>query len=129
MKNFNLHFGMHEIKGTIVKDLPDELVAACPTLRSAIRLAMSQSIIKRDDATWANLLGVTPGNFSNLINGDVNRSKRPRNIPDNWFTDIPLLAGNNAIAQWQAMMPRKLTIQAQIEEAERELKRLQQKVA
>lgn len=84
------------IKNDVV-DAPVYLVAQCRTYKEAVELCMALSIVKRSRSNWADLLGMTSGTLSMILNGS---GERKRNLDPALFTKIQKLAGNRAINQW-----------------------------
>lgn len=84
-----------------LKDLPREHVARCSCIEEAYRMCLNKSIVYRTHQTWAELLGISRGAFTAILNAD--RSDRPRYMPHPIKSQLTRLAGNRAIYQWEEM--------------------------
>lgn len=112
-----------------IEELPIEEVLACPTIQAALRLSLRRANTHRTDEGWAAALGVSNGAFNQIINKDLRHDKRVRHIPDNWFTEVARLTGNNAVGQWMYLYPRRALLNEQIERKKQEIEQLQMEIA
>jgi len=92
---------------SVLKDkvnAPSHLVASCRDYTDSIRLCMSLSNPKRNERAWAELLEMSPGNLSAVLNSRFSKRKRFMN-PD-LYPVIEDLAGNRAISQFFEMQSK-----------------------
>lgn len=79
---------------------PTYLVAQCRTWKQAVELCMALSSVKRSRSAWAELLGVTPGTLSMILNKS---GERRRKLDADELNLIQKAARNRAISQWMDM--------------------------
>jgi len=87
---------MSSVKADVL-DVPWDLVALCATKPDAYRLTMNYSKVKRSDCNWADLLGLTKGHLSQILNS---RPEARKYMPPECEVELMRLAGNRAICQW-----------------------------
>lgn len=123
MKN-QMELGIYgNVKSEIV-EAPWHLVALCKTKADAYRLAMNLSKVKRSDSTWAELLGITKGYLSQILNSTSNS---PKYMPPDVEVELMRLSGNKAFNQWIELAARgELTSQ---KTKEQELAELEARLA
>lgn len=80
-----------------VLDVSWDLIALCETKADAYRLTMNQSRVRRSDSNWADLLGLTKGHLSQILNP---RAECPKYMPPHCEVELMRLSGNRAICQW-----------------------------
>ena len=88
---------------TEIVDAPWHLVSICSTKADAYRLTMNLSKVKRSDATWAELLGITKGYLSQILNST---SDSPKYMPPQVEVELMRLSGNKAFSQWVELAAR-----------------------
>lgn len=100
-------------QGGELSDAPAHLVAACQTHLDAVRLCIRLSRIERTYENWADLLCLSKGAFSLLLNGGS--ADRKRHFDPSLFERIQLEAGNRAISQWFDFMGKGLLNRQQVQ--------------
>jgi len=95
-----LALGFREIRPLIATQ--GHLVASCNDFIDSVNLCMNQSIVKRTRETWAELLGMSQGTLSLILNKGGSE-KRRRNFPPELINVVQRLSGNTAINQWLDM--------------------------
>ncbi|WP_421722399.1 hypothetical protein [Alloalcanivorax xenomutans] len=113
-------------------DIDPVAVAGCSHWAQAFRLCLRQSRVKRDQRSWADLLGMSVGTLNTLLNADhhTKRGARVRHLDMDLVVEIEELAGNNAISQYQQMRKaRQLHCQRGQVSPEQELAELRARVA
>ena len=90
---------------TDTRDVDPVAIAGCSHWSQALRLCLQQSRVKRDQRSWADLLGMSVGTLNTLMNADhhAKRGARVRHLDMDLVAEIEALAGNNAISQYQVM--------------------------
>lgn len=81
-----------------VKQLPDQWVKSCEHSCDALHLCIANSVVPRSYDTWANLLGMSKGQFCAILNSKS--SDRKRNLEIDLIAGLETLAGNTAITQY-----------------------------
>lgn len=108
-----------------IQAAPEHLVSLCDTKADAYRLTMNLSRVKRSDATWAELLGLSRGYLSQILNP---RTNSPKYMPPKAEVELVRLAGNTAFCQW-VIMSAKGQLNSQKTDAQREAELLQELAA
>lgn len=99
------------------------LVALCKSKADAYRLTMNLSKVKRSDSTWAELLGISKGYLSQILNASSNS---PKYMPPDVEVELMRLSGNKAFNQWVELAAKgELTSQ---KTKEQELAELQARI-
>lgn len=107
-----------DVSGEII-DVPWDLVAICPTKADAYRLCMNHSRVKRSDGNWADLLGLTAGHLSQILN---QRTNTPKYMPPDAEVELIRISGNRAVTQWLELAAKgQLRKEKSKEDREREL--------
>lgn len=83
-----------------IEEAPTYLVAQCRTWKESVEVCMALSSVKRNRKTWAELLGVTSGTLSMILNES---GERKRKLDPQEINLIQKAAGNRAISQWMDM--------------------------
>ena len=106
------------VKSEII-DAPWHSVALCRSKADAYRLTMTLSRVKRSDSTWAELLGISKGYLSQILNSTSNS---PKYMPPNAEVELMRLSGNKAFNQWVEMAAKgELLSQKTVEQETAEL--------
>lgn len=97
------------VMDTKTKDVDPVAIAGCSHWAQAFRLCLRRSRVKRDQRSWADLLGMSVGTLNTLLNADHHsqRGSRVRHLNMDLVESIEDLAGNNAISQYQAMRKQR----------------------
>lgn len=102
-----------------LRKLPEATVALCSNKVEAYWMCMNQSIVRRSMRAWAELLEISPGYLSQILNST---SKKPKYMPPEVETRLMRLAGNLVPAQWSELAAQnKLACQKSKEARKQEL--------
>lgn len=83
-----------------ISEVPRKWVEICGTKAEAYRLTMNQSLVLRSDSNWADLLGLTKGHLSQILN---HKADVPKYMPPRCEVELMRLSGNRAFCQWVEM--------------------------
>lgn len=84
-----------------LRELDARLVSMCDTEQSAFRLCINQSKVYRTHAQLAELLGMSEGALTTVLNSD--RGKRKRKLSRTEQEELQRVCQNTAIDQWATL--------------------------
>jgi hypothetical protein len=101
-------------------EAPISEIRLCRNELDAARLMMRLSPVKRHEAAWAEMMGISPSTFNEIMNNG--RGSRVRNPPPGFFRELQRLSQTDVMAKFYALqIGRTLTAVDEKEERRREL--------
>ena len=102
-----------------LRELDARLVARCESMPRAYRLCMDRAKPQRTQDQWAELLGLKPSHFKQMLSTNPERKKY---MPAEKEEDLMLIAGNKAPEQWRRLYRSRMldcqrSLDDQIQEA------------